>query len=477
MEKAEFQVIIVGGSIGGLTLAHCLHRAGIKHVVLEKASDPAPQIGASIGILPNGARVLDQLQLYDQVEEHIEPLSKATIGLPDGFNFSSSYPKIIDQRFGFPIAFLDRQKMLEILYKGYPDPSKIRLGQRVTSIESLDDGVLITTTTGHVYRGDLLVGADGVHSIVRREIWKARGIARRVSKIKQDSSKLTVEFRCIFGISSAMPGLKLGEQVNALFDGLTIVTIHGKDGRIYWFVIQKLGKKYVYPDSPRYTSHETSIAAEEIRDVKFYENITFGELWDKRETSSMTALEENTFKVWHHGRCVLLGDSVHKMTPNVGQGANMAIEDAAALANLLRKMRISSGPYFPTSSQMEFLLQKYRDLRYERVNTIYQSSRFLVRFQVRDGIIYSLLSRYWAPYAGDLPADMASKTIADGTMCDFLPTPKRSGGGWEKYSKQGRSWSYLTQLMIYLFGLTIVYTSLTMMFDLEGALKFYFLQV
>ncbi len=91
-------MIIVGGSIGGLTLAHCLRSAGIDHVVLEKANDPAPQIGASIGILPNGARVLDQLGLYDEVEDHIEPLSTATIGYPNGFSFSGSYPKIINER-------------------------------------------------------------------------------------------------------------------------------------------------------------------------------------------------------------------------------------------------------------------------------------------------------------------------------------------------------------------------------------------
>lgn len=98
MSKSEFKVIIVGGSIGGLTFAHCLQRAGIDHVVLEKASNPAPQIGASIGISPNGARVLDQLQLYELVEEHIEPLTTATIRYPDGYSFKGSFPQVISGR-------------------------------------------------------------------------------------------------------------------------------------------------------------------------------------------------------------------------------------------------------------------------------------------------------------------------------------------------------------------------------------------
>lgn len=98
MASSELKVIIVGGSIAGLTLAHFLERAGIKYVVLEKGSNPAPQVGASIGILPNGARILDQLQLYDEVESHIEPLETATMCYPDGFTFHSSYPKLIHQR-------------------------------------------------------------------------------------------------------------------------------------------------------------------------------------------------------------------------------------------------------------------------------------------------------------------------------------------------------------------------------------------
>lgn len=262
---------------------------------------------------------------------------------------------------------------------------------------------------------------------------------------------LTAEFRCIFGISSAIPGLNLGEQVNALFDGLTIVTIHGKDGRIYWFVIQKLDKKYVYPNCPRYTSHDTSVAAEEMRKTVFYKDITFGRLWKNRETASMTVLEKNTFQNWSHGRLVLIGDSVHKMTPNIGQGANMAIEDAAALANIILKMKKGLVTEIPTPGQIESMFCQYHDLRHARVDSIYQTSRFLVRLQSRDGLLNKILSRYYAPYAGDLSANIASKTIANGGLCDFLPTPKRSGSGWEKYSRKGLHRSFVNQTTFFVF--------------------------
>ncbi|CAI7598820.1 unnamed protein product [Penicillium palitans] len=456
MSKSGFQVIIVGGSIGGLTFAHCLQRAGIDHVVLEKASNPAPQIGASIGISPNGARVLDQLQLYELVEEHIEPLTVATIRYPDGYSFKGSFPKVISERFGYPIAFLDRQKMLEILYESYPDHRNIRLGEKVTTIESCGNTAIVRTSTGSVYRGHLIVGADGVHSKVRQEIWNA--LERTSPGVANERSNLTVEFRCMFGISSAIKELIPGEQVNALFDGLTIITIHGKNGRVYWFVVQKLDKTYTYPNCPRYMASDIEIAAEELRSTVFFKDLNFGHLWETRETVSMTVLEENTFETWYHDRLVLLGDSAHKMTPNIGQGANMAIEDAAALANLLQSSRKGMSTWLPTNGQVQILLHQYRSIRHGRVNSVYKSSRFLVRLHARDGLLKTLFGRYYVPYAGDLPAYIGSKSIADGVLCEFLPLPRRSGGGWERYRTKHSHLRWAPQATLYVLVFAILYT-------------------
>ncbi|KAJ9481899.1 hypothetical protein VN97_g11557 [Penicillium thymicola] len=456
MSKSEFQVIIVGGSIGGLTFAHCLQRAGIDHVVLEKASNPAPQIGASIGILPNGARVLDQLQLYELVEEHIEPLTTTTVRYPDGYSFEGSFPEVICERFGYPIAFLDRQKMLEILYENYPDHRNIRLGERVTKIESCGNEAIVRTSKGSVYRGNLIVGADGVHSKVRQEIWNT--LERTSSGVTTERSSLTVEFRCIFGISSPIKELVPGEQVNALFDGFTIVTVHGKNGRVYWFVIQKLDKKYTYPDCPRYMTSDIEVAAEELRSIVFHKDVNFGHLWEARETVSMTVLEENTFETWYHDRLVLLGDSAHKMTPNIGQGANMAIEDAAALANLLQSLRKRPIAWPPTDGQMQTLLHHYRSIRHGRVNSVYKSSRFLVRLHARDGLLRTLFGRYYVPYAGNLPAYIGSKSIADGVLCDFLPPPVRSGDGWERYRTKPSNCKWVPQATLYVLAFAILYT-------------------
>lgn len=74
MEKQGFRVIIVGGSVAGLTLAQCLTRHNIEYVVLEARDDIAPQEGASISIMPNASLALDQLGILDDILDEVEPL-------------------------------------------------------------------------------------------------------------------------------------------------------------------------------------------------------------------------------------------------------------------------------------------------------------------------------------------------------------------------------------------------------------------
>jgi 2-polyprenyl-6-methoxyphenol hydroxylase-like FAD-dependent oxidoreductase len=74
LEKGPFRVIIAGGGIAGLTLANSLSQAHIDYILLEARDEIAPQVGASIGILAQGGRILDQLGMYDDIFKLIEPI-------------------------------------------------------------------------------------------------------------------------------------------------------------------------------------------------------------------------------------------------------------------------------------------------------------------------------------------------------------------------------------------------------------------
>lgn len=80
----SFRVIIVGGGIAGLTLANALQHAGIDYVLLEARNEIAPQVGQSIGLGPNGSRILDQLGCYDDIMALTDPIEYTASHKPDG---------------------------------------------------------------------------------------------------------------------------------------------------------------------------------------------------------------------------------------------------------------------------------------------------------------------------------------------------------------------------------------------------------
>lgn len=90
MSKKPFTVLIAGGGIAGLTLANMLEKIGVDYLILEGYREMAPQVGASIGILPNGCRVLDQIGLYDEIRKLIDsPLFESSLRSRDGLSISS----------------------------------------------------------------------------------------------------------------------------------------------------------------------------------------------------------------------------------------------------------------------------------------------------------------------------------------------------------------------------------------------------
>lgn len=98
-KEKNFRVVIVGGSIAGLTLGHCLQRNGVDFVILEARNNIAPQVGASVGILGNGARILDQLGLFDEILDRVQPVERAFIWTDDGKLLTKTdTPELIHQR-------------------------------------------------------------------------------------------------------------------------------------------------------------------------------------------------------------------------------------------------------------------------------------------------------------------------------------------------------------------------------------------
>ncbi|KAL3471460.1 hypothetical protein BJX99DRAFT_237342 [Aspergillus californicus] len=436
-----FKVVIIGGSIAGLTLAHCLHRAGIDYVVLEKRSEVAPQEGASIGIMPNGARILEQLDLYAALEETIHPLETAHVTYPDGFCYTSQYPTQLTERFGFPLAFLDRQKVLQHLADSLPDTGRVSTRQSVVKIQQYKNSTRVYTQDGSCFQGDLIVGADGVHSLVREEMWRLAAEAGSEifrSPVKEKEA-MSVEYGCVFGISSAHPSLPAGRQITCYNDNWSILSVIGKDGRIFWFLFFKLDRKFTYSSAPRFSVAEATERCAGLAGETFWQETTFGDIWKRREVFNMTTLEEYVMPRWYWSNIVCIGDSMHKIAPHTGQGANCAMEDAAALCNALQRLLNSEpGKGKRTPTQIDNTLNAFCASRCSRMEIVSKSAKLAMRLHARDGLFYRLLGRYYFPYAGDMPADKASQGIANADMLESMPIPERSGPGWESFRVVGK---------------------------------------
>lgn len=127
------------------------------------------------------------------------------------------------------------------------------------------------------------------------------------------------------------------------------------------------------------------------------------------------------------------------MTPNIGQGANTAVEDAATLASLINGLLKSGSASHTSESDINNLLRVFQSLRYDRVKRTYQQSCSGARLQTRDDFLKILVGRYVFPYVGDYISHSMCKDISGGHVIDFLPLPKRSKAGWAKYSRSNRS--------------------------------------
>ncbi|KAL3457337.1 hypothetical protein BJX64DRAFT_293212 [Aspergillus heterothallicus] len=433
MEKKSFKVIIVGGSIAGLTLAHCLDRANIDYVILERRAEVAPQEGASLGIMPNGARILLQLGIYNKLEELIHPLTEAHLLYPDGFGFTSQYPKLLRERFGFPLAFIDRQKVLELLGASLPSPDRLHVSTKVKQVEELaDGGVRVHTGDGDCYDGNIVVGADGVHSVVREEMWRLSGTSS--AKITKD---MQVQYACVFGISSPLPNLPPGKQITCYNKGWSILSVVGKNGRLYWFLFYKLDGKYNYTTAPRVSTEDAIRRCSDLASQPFWQHLSFGDVWGARERFNVTRLDEYVLPEWTHKNIICIGDSAHKIAPQTGQGANCAIEDATALANALHQLLRGRDPSTqPSPSELTNLLHNVAAERRTRMQGVVHSAKMSMRLQALDGLLPRLVARYYFPYAGDMLADLASKGIADAPLIDYIPVPARSGPGWDTFGKK-----------------------------------------
>ncbi|KAJ5431308.1 Monooxygenase FAD-binding [Penicillium cf. griseofulvum] len=429
MDKKPFKVIIVGGSIAGLSLALMLERNGIDFVILEAYGSIAPQVGASFGVLPNGFRILDQLGCYESVLEKAEyPVDTFCFRDSQGKAFWTfdNFNEASIGRHGYPVVFLDRRMLIEVLYEKIQDKSKVITSQRVQSIENGTSSATVTTTTGQTYIGNIVIGADGIHSKVRQEMWKAAEKVDPTWIDPTEESALPATYACIFGISKGVEGVEKGMLSSVFNEHFSYLIPSGPGDLTYWFLVRNMGKTYYGADIPRFTKEEEEAFATEHLDDQITPTLKFSALYKSKIASAYTSLPEYVYKRWHFQRTMTIGDASHKFEPLTGQGGNNAMETAASLTNHLVTALKNSQSGTLSSAEISKIFESVQQQRENRAWGLVKASHIRQRLECMETPLLKFMARYVVPrFSKHLIFGKWIETYCPAVSLDMLPLPHR----------------------------------------------------
>jgi 2-polyprenyl-6-methoxyphenol hydroxylase-like FAD-dependent oxidoreductase len=347
------RVAVIGAGIGGLAVAAGLQRAGAEVVVYERAPE-IRAVGAGLSLFGNGFTALDALGLGEQ----IRALGGTGLTLragqrdPGGRWLSRTPPDAVAQ-----LAVVHRADLHAVLLDALA-PGTLRCGVQVDAVS--DDGTSLTSASG-VDRFDLIVAADGIRSRVRAG-WPT------------DPGVRYAGYTAWRGVTVGPVDL-LGAAGETWGRGRRFGIAPLQDGRVYWFAVASMPAGTVIGDE--YAAVSTLFAGW---------HAPIGELLAATDPAAVFRLDINelagSLPNFRRGRCVLLGDAAHAMTPDLGQGGNQALVDAATLVRL-----IGDAAAAPPGPWIDPVLTEYDRLRRPRTQLLAKQARLVGRVGQTRGVV------------------------------------------------------------------------------------------
>lgn len=335
------RALIVGGGIGGFTAAIALQRGGVSTAIFERAPDlRAIQRGGGLSLYSNAMRQMARLGLQGSLE---------TVGSRiEWHEFRNSRGDMLIQwplgelsrRIGAPILSFRRQDLHQVL-AGALERGVLKLGTTCTGFVQDGAGVVARFADGREEHGDLLVGADGRDSTIRPLLVPGSSPRYTGTTIWQGEAEVDPE-QAPVGIFTRLMGPGSSFAYFRVAAGRRLVWIAFANAPQGGHDVGDVKRKLL----DRFRGWRPPV--EQIIEATAEAGIFRMDLYGGRPLGH-----------WSHGRVTLLGDAAHTMTPNLGQGAGLAIEDAIALAKCLKD-----------GEDVQTALRRYERLRIKRTSSL-----------------------------------------------------------------------------------------------------------
>jgi salicylate hydroxylase len=316
------KVAIVGGGIGGAALALALHRKGIEAHVFERAA-AFGEIGAGVQMTPNAVKVLEALGLGKRLAE-VGFLPEAMMGRnweSARQLFRTPLKEICPRLFGAEFFHVHRADLHAILTEEL-DMTRVTFNAQCVGVEQRREKAVVRFADGSSFEADLVVGADGIHSVIRAALW-GDAPASFTGHMCWRALVPVAEHPLPFVSPDA--SFWMGPKAH-------VVTYYVKGGAAVNIVAVNESREWV---AESWTEPSTR---EELLDA--YEGwhsdlVELFKLTDSSTTFKWGLFDRDPMPRWSKGAVTLLGDAAHPMLPFLSQGAAMAIEDGYVLAEAL----------------------------------------------------------------------------------------------------------------------------------------------
>ncbi|MEO5894259.1 MAG: FAD-dependent monooxygenase [Vicinamibacterales bacterium] len=350
--------LVVGAGIGGLAAGIALGRAGWRVKIFERAAEIRP-FGFGLGLAPNAIAALRELGIVERVMAEASSVRQVEIRTSGG-KILKRFNLAADRADAVP-AFTLRPALHQALLDAIP-PGAISPASDAAAFAPAGSRVLLTFQDGRSEVGDILIGADGIDSTIRKLLHPEEGPPDRsgyfaIRGVAHNAAS------CLAGLSAAA---YLGRGIEA-------ATVRASGDSVYWYV------SLLSEDAPR------MVVAPEIMlqrcaalfddgfrrvvEATTAENVRLDELFDRTPISG-----------WGAGPVTLMGDAAHPMLPHTGQGAAQALEDAVALGLVLEATND------PAAS-----LRRYEQVRASRTRAIVKRGPRIAGFTTTKSLLINAL--------------------------------------------------------------------------------------